>query len=100
MFYAVGLVLSAYAVTAGAHQLLNVLIGFGIAGTGFGVILAIVGRATSLEQRSLTLGIATAAGSAGQVVGPPAAEALLAVMPWSSVFMVFAGRSSRSWSCR
>ena len=66
------------------------LIGFGIAGTGFGVILAIVGRAASPERRSLTLGIATAAGSAGQVVGPPLAEALLGVMPWSSVFLVFA----------
>ena len=88
--YAAGLVLSANAVTPGAHQLLNILIGFGIAGTGFGVILAIVGRAASPERRSLTLGIATAAGSAGQVVGPPIAEALLGVMPWNSVFLVFA----------
>ena len=90
LVYALGLVLSAYAVTPGGHQMLNVLIGFGIAGTGFGVILAIVGRAASPENRSLTLGIATAAGSGGQVVGPPLAEALLGVMPWSSVFIVFA----------
>ena len=90
LLYAVGLALSAFAVTPGGHQLLNVLIGFGIAGTGFGVILAIVGRAASPERRSLTLGIATAAGSAGQVVVPPFAEALLKVMPWSSVFLVLA----------
>jgi MFS family permease len=88
--YAVGLALSAYAVTPGGHQLLNVLIGFGIAGTGFGVLLAVVGRASSPERRSLTLGIATAAGSAGQLVGPPAAQALLGVMSWSGVFLVFA----------
>ena len=88
--YALGLVLSASAVTPGAHQLLNILIGFGIAGTGFGVILGIVGRAASPDNRSLTLGIATAAGSAGQMVGPPIAEALLSVMSWSSVFVVFA----------
>jgi MFS family permease len=88
--YAVGLALSAYAATPVGHQLLNVLIGFGIAGTGFGVILAIVGRAASPERRSLTLGITTAAGSAGQVVGPPFAEALLGVMPWNMVFLVFA----------
>jgi MFS family permease len=91
LVYALGLVLSASAVTPGAMQLWEVLIGFGIAGTGFGVILAIVGRASSPERRSLTLGIATAAGSAGQVVGPPFAEALLTVMPWSTVFLVFAG---------
>lgn len=88
--YALGLVLSANAVTPEGHQLLNILIGFGIAGTGFGVILAIVGRASSPERRSLMLGIATAAGSGGQVVGPLAAEALLSVMPWSSVFLIFA----------
>ena len=36
--YAAGLVLSAYAITPGQHQLLEILVGFGIAGTGFGVI--------------------------------------------------------------
>jgi hypothetical protein len=59
--YALGLVLSSYAITPGQHQLLNILIGFGIAGTGFGVVLAVVGRATSAENRSMSLGIATAA---------------------------------------
>jgi MFS family permease len=81
MLYAAGLVLSAFAITPGQHQVLEILVGFGIAGTGFGVILAIVGRAASDEQRSLALGIATAAGSAGQVVGPVLAEGLLSSCP-------------------
>ena len=42
--YVVGLVASAFAITPGQHQLLEILVGFGIAGTGFGVILAVVGR--------------------------------------------------------
>jgi MFS family permease len=88
--YALGLVLSAYGTTPGEHQIWNILIGCGIAGTGFGVILAMVGRAASAENRSMTLGIATAAGSAGQVVGPPTAAYLLEIMAWPSVFMVFA----------
>jgi len=88
--YALGLVLSAYGTTPGEHQTWNILIGCGIAGTGFGVILAMVGRAASAENRSMTLGIATAAGSAGQVVGPPTAAYLLEFMAWPSVFMVFA----------
>lgn len=88
--YALGLALSSQAVTPLGHQMLNVLIGFGIAGTGFGVILGVVGRAARPEQRSLTLGIATAAGSGGQVLGPPIAEALLGVMGWSAVFLIFA----------
>lgn len=89
--YAIGLSLSAYAVTPGQMQMLEILVGFGIAGTGFGVILAVVGRATAPEHRSMALGIATAAGSAGQIVGPPMAALLLGFMTWSGVFLVFAG---------
>nr|WP_282563314.1 MFS transporter [Gymnodinialimonas phycosphaerae] len=89
--YIIGLVFSAYAITPGQHQLLEVLVGFGVAGTGFGVVLAMVARAASDENRSMTLGIVTAMGSAGQVVGPPLAEALLANFPWQTVFLIFAG---------
>ncbi|MEM9709217.1 MAG: MFS transporter [Pseudomonadota bacterium] len=88
--YALGLTLSAFSTSPEAHQFWNMAIGFGIAGTGFGVILAVVGRAASDEHRSMALAIATAAGSAGQVVGAPTAEFLLQVMPWQSVFLVFA----------
>ncbi len=88
--YALGLVLSAGAVTPVQHQLLEILVGFGIAGTGFGVILAVVGRAASAENRSLALGITTAAGSAGQVIGAPLAQILLSQFPWQTVFVIFA----------
>ncbi|MGR3573012.1 MFS transporter [Brevirhabdus sp.] len=89
--YAAGLILSSYAVTPGAHQLLEILVGFGIAGTGFGVILAVVGRAATDENRAMALAVATAAGSAGQVIGAPVAEYLLGWMSWQWVFVVFAG---------
>ena len=69
--YAFGLFLSAFAITPGQHQLLEMIIGFGIAGTGFGLILAIVGRATSDKHRSVALGITTAAGSIGQLIARP-----------------------------
>lgn len=88
--YAIGLVLSAGATLPIQHQAYEVLVGFGVAGTGFGVVLAVVGRASSDENRSMSLAIATAAGSAGQVFGAPAAEALLSIMSWQSVFLVFA----------
>ncbi len=91
LFYAAGLILSSYATDPTAHQFLEILVGFGIAGTGFGVILAVVGRAASDENRSMALAIATAAGSAGQVIGAPLANTLLEFMPWSSVFLLFAG---------
>lgn len=88
--YAAGLVLSSFAVTPEAHQLYEILVGFGIAGTGFGVILAVVGRASSDENRSMSLAIATAAGSAGQVFGAPLAEYMLSLMTWQGVFLIFA----------
>ena len=90
LFYAAGLLLSSGATTPVAHQMYEVLVGFGIAGTGFGVILAVVGRASTDENRSMSLGIATAAGSAGQVFGAPMAEFLLGFMTWQMVFVTFA----------
>ena len=90
LLYALGLVMSSVSITPEAHQFWNMAIGFGIAGTSFGVILAVVGRAASDENRPMALAIATAAGSAGQVVGAPFAEWLLTMMPWQSVFLVFA----------
>lgn len=89
--YAIGLIFSSYAITPGAHQFYSFFVGFGVAGTGFGVILAIVGRATSDANRSMALGIATAVGSVGQIIGPPTAEFLLRYFNWSVVFLIFAG---------
>ena len=91
LVYALGLALSSMASTATSHQLLEILVGVGIAGTGFGVILGIVGRAASDETRSLALGITTAAGSAGQIVGPPLTQYLLNATTWQTVFLMYAG---------
>ena len=90
LLYAAGLVLSAWSTTPLEHQLYAWLVGFGVAGTGFGVILAVVGRASSDEHRSMSLAIATAAGSAGQIFGAPFAEYLLGLMSWQNVFLIFA----------
>ena len=90
ILYAIGVFVSSSASSPEAHQFLNILIGFGIAGSGFGPILAVVGRTAAPDKRSLALGITTAAGSAGQVIGPPFAAGLLNIMPWSSVFIIFA----------
>ncbi|MQQ08583.1 MFS transporter [Epibacterium sp. SM1979] len=90
IIYAVGLVLSAGATTPGAMQAYEWLVGFGVAGTGFGVVLAVVGRSSSDENRSMSLAIVTAAGSAGQIIGAPTAEWLLSFLSWQVVFVIFA----------
>jgi len=89
--YVVGLMLSAGSTTPIEHQMYSWLVGFGVAGTGFGVVLAVVGRASSDDNRSMSLAIVTAAGSVGQIIGAPTAEWLLSFLSWQQVFVVFAG---------
>ena len=90
ILYSLGLLLTTGANTPIEIQLYEILVGFGIAGTGFGVILAVVGRASAPEHRAMSLAIATASGSAGQIVGPTVAIILLKTMTWQSVFLIFA----------
>ena len=87
--YVIGLVLSTFAESPLTHQILEFIIGFGIAGTGMGMILAIVGRASTDKNRLMALGIVTAAGSVGQMIGAPIAQALLNVYNWQHVFIIF-----------
>ena len=88
--YVIGLVLSTFAQNPLTHQFLELIIGFGIAGTGLGMILAVVGRASSEKNRSMALGIVTAAGSFGQMFGAPIAQSLLNLYSWQQVFIIFA----------
>ena len=90
ILYSLGLILTTGANTPIEIQLYEILVGFGIAGTGFGVILAVVGRASAPEHRAMSLAIATASGSAGQIVGPTVAIILLKTMTWQTVFLIFA----------
>ena len=90
ILYAAGMVLSSMSTTPIEHQLYAWLVGFGIAGTGFGVILAVVGRASSPENRSMSLAVTTAAGSGGQIIGAPMAQWLLTMTDWQGVFLIFA----------
>lgn len=90
LIYAAGLLLTSGSTTPLEHQTYAWLVGFGIAGTGFGVVLAVVGRASADEHRSMSLAIVTAAGSGGQIIGAPAAEWMLTFLSWQQVFVVFA----------
>ena len=89
--YAIGLIIASQSGTPfGQVMSSGVLVGLGVAGTGFGVVLAIVGRAASPEKRSMALGIATAAGSSGQVLIPPITEYLDRTMGWNATMIIMA----------
>lgn len=66
----------------------GVLVGLGQAGTTFGVILGVVARAYSVEQRSTALGIASAGGSMGQFLVVPFAQQLISHLDWHAALVV------------
>ena len=65
----------------------TVLIGLGLSGTSFSVILGAVGRAVPAEQRSMAMGIASAAGSFGQFVMLPGSLGLIQWLGWSTALL-------------
>lgn len=72
------------------HLGAGVLVGMGISGTAFGTVLAVVGRAAPVEKRSAYLGIASAMGSAGQVVLPLLVSWLITWLDWRVTLVVVA----------
>ena len=70
------------------HLGAGVLVGMGISGTAFGVVLAVVGRAAPVEKRTQYLGIATAMGSAGQVALPLLTAWLIEWLDWRMTLIV------------
>jgi predicted MFS family arabinose efflux permease len=68
----------------------GVLVGLGLSGTGFGVVLAAVGRSVPAERRSVALGITTAVGSLGQFLLPPIGQAFLAAYGWQTALALLA----------
>src|SRR5262245_4623444 len=73
------------------HANSALLLGGALGGTSFGIILAIIGRTVAPERRSLYMGIATAAGSAGQFLILPLTQALIASLEWQNALFVLAG---------
>jgi len=66
----------------------GLLVGLGLACTGFGVVLAVVARAFPPEKRSVAVGIAGACGSFGQFAMLPWGEALISRFGWLNALLV------------
>ena len=66
----------------------GVLIGLGLSGTTFSVVLGAVGRAVAPEKRSMAMGIVSAAGSFGQFAMLPGTLGLLEWLGWSAALLV------------
>jgi MFS family permease len=91
VLYAIGLGLMAYADTPLAFDLsAGVLIGLGLSGTTFAVIMGVIGRHTTPEKRSLALGIASAGGSFGQFAVLPVGQMMITAYGWQSALVLLA----------
>ena len=89
--YAVGMVLMTDASSPLLlHLSLGVLVGLGMAGASFTVVLAAFGRLVPEERRSVALGLGTAAGSLGQFLLVPLGQAFLDRYGWATALMLLA----------
>lgn len=89
ILYATGLVLMGMADSIWSLSLsAGLLIGIGLSGTSFSVILGVVGRAVPPEKRSMAMGIASAAGSFGQFAMLPGTLGLIQWLGWSAALLV------------
>lgn len=91
MVYALGLFGMTVAGTDSAMMLFaGVLAGTGIAFSAFSIAMAAMVKVVGPEKRSMTLGLGTAAGSAGQIVFSPIALLLVQSLGWSNALVALA----------
>ena len=90
VLYGLGLAIMAYATTPLAlHLSAGVLIGFGLAGCSFTIVLAAFGKLVPEQWRSMAFGAGTAAGSFGQFLFSPLAVALIGAYGWQNALLIF-----------
>jgi len=91
LLYAAGLILMGFSsVFPGALYVAGFLAGIGTAGTGFGVLIGTISRATPPERRSQTVGLVAAAGSLGTLVLAPVGQHLIDGVGWQAALVGFA----------
>jgi MFS family permease len=87
--YGAGLLAMAHSTAPlGFNLAAGLLVGLGLACTGFGVVLAVVARAFPPQTRSLAVGIAGAGGSFGQFAMLPAGQGLISAFGWLNALLV------------
>jgi MFS family permease len=91
MLYVLGLALMALSQSAlGLTLSAGLLIGLGLSGTTFAVVLGAVGRAYPPERRSMALGTAAAVGSFGQFAMLPIEQTFISSFGWFHALFLLA----------
>ena len=90
IIYALGLLLMAWGQPVlGLNAGAGLMVGIGIAGTGFGVLFGAVARVVPAERRVQTLGIVSAAGSLATLLIAPLGQYLIANSGWRTGAIAF-----------
>jgi MFS family permease len=90
VLYAAGLAAMAYSTTPGMlHFTAGVVIGFGLAGSSFTIVIGAFGKLMPPEWRTLAFGAGTAAGSFGQFLFSPLAVAFIDQFGWQHTLVIF-----------
>lgn len=90
LLYAAGLLLMRYSTTSVSLDIsAGVLIGFGLSGSSFNLVLAAFSKLLPPERRGIALGAGTAAGSFGQFLFAPFGVALIDNFGWQTALVVF-----------
>src|SRR5215472_12759165 len=90
--YALGLAIMARSTTPAELSLsAGVLIGLGLSGCSFNIVLGAFGKLLPEQWRPLSFGAGTAAGSFGQFLYSPIAVALMDRLGWQETLLVFGG---------
>lgn len=91
VLYAGGLLIMRYAATPLSLDIgAGVLIGFGLSGCSFNLVLSAFSKLLPPERRGIALGAGTAAGSFGQFVFAPFGVAMIDNFGWQAALTVFA----------
>jgi len=91
LLYAAGLVLMRYASSPLSLDIgAGVLIGFGLSGCSFNLVLSAFSKLLPPERRGVALGAGTAAGSFGQFLFAPFGVAMIDNFGWQTALLVFA----------
>ncbi|TMI98323.1 MAG: MFS transporter [Alphaproteobacteria bacterium] len=90
LMYAAGLALMAYTTSPITLQVTaGVLVGFGLSGCSFNLVIAAFGKLLPERYRGLAIGAGTAAGSFGQFLFAPFGVALIDNVGWQHALLVF-----------
>lgn len=92
LLYAAGLAWMSFAADPlSVHMSAGGLIGFGLSGCSFNLVLAAFGKLLPEDKRTLGFGVGSAAGSFGQFLFAPLSVGLIGSVGWQTTLIIFAG---------